>query len=824
MNKAIAEDDRCNDVRLGTHPEEIKQAVLDNLYYNLAQHPVIAQPRDWFMAVAYTVRDHMLGKWMKTLDRIVDGENRRIVAYLSAEFLIGPQLGANLLDLDLLEPMRHALALLGQDLDEIIMQENEPGLGNGGLGRLAACFMDSMATLDVLAVGYGIYYEFGMFRQQIQDGRQVEMADKWLAQGNPWGMHRHDIHYDVAFEGTTEAYTTDDGAVRVRWNPGGKIRGVAMDIPVVGYRSETCDILRLWRSEAVEGLDFEAFNQGDYFGAVQDKVISETLSKILYPNDEPEIGKRLRLAQQYFFVSCSLQDMIRMQKALEKPLEAFHEQFTIQLNDTHPSIAVAELMRLFVDEYDMDWDTAWNTTTKTFCYTNHTLLPEALERWAIPLFAQMLPRHLEIIYEINRRFLEVVADMAPGDEELVKRLSLIDETGPRYIRMAHLAFVGSRAVNGVAALHSELVKTDVLRDFYALWPKKFYNVTNGVTPRRWVGQSNPGLSDLFADTLGTDCLKCLESSLPKLETLVEKEQFRMAWHAVKQENKILLADAVKQRTGADINPDSMLQVLVKRIHEYKRQHLSALHAITLYNAIKRDPGRDWTPRTILYGGKAAPGYYMAKLIIQLINAVADVVDNDPDVDGRLKLVFVPNFNVKNGQMIYPAADVSLQISMAGKEASGTGNMKFTLNGALTLGTLDGANVEIRERVGAENFFLFGHTTNEVKDIKRHGYNPRAIAESDPVIMEALDQIAGGVFSKGDKDVFRPLVDNLLYQDDYLVLADFDSFAKAQNDVVNAWADQDHWTRMSILNVARAGFFSSDRSIRDYCRDIWNITV
>ncbi len=824
MKTAHGKTHDCHDIRLGTQPEELKQAILDNLYYNIPCHQAIAKPHDWFMAVAYTVRDHMIGKWMKTLDRIVAGEQRRVVAYLSAEFLIGPQLGTNLLDLDLVEPMRHALALLGLDLNDILDQENEPGLGNGGLGRLAACFMDSMATLDVLAIGYGIYYEFGMFRQGIQNGRQVEMADKWLAKGNPWGMHRYGVQYEVAFEGSTEMRTTEDGALQVRWNPGGKIRGIAMDIPLVGYRSNTCNVLRLWQSEAVEELDFEAFNQGDYFGAVEDKVISETLSKILYPNDEPEIGKRLRLAQQYFFVSCSLQDMIRMYKLLGKPLEDFHEQFTIQLNDTHPAIAVAEFMRLLVDEHDMDWNTAWETTTKTFCYTNHTLLPEALEKWPVPLFGHMLPRHLEIIYEINRRFLDVVQTMAPGNDVLAQRLSLIEERGTRYIRMAHLAFVGSRAINGVAALHSELLKTGVMHDFYTLWPERFYNVTNGVTPRRWIGEANPGLTDLLKQYLGTDWLKYLETSLLQLQAHVSDDPLRSAWWAVKQENKVLLADSIKNRTGIEIDPTSMLQVLVKRIHEYKRQHLSALHAITLYNAIKRNPEREWTPRTILYGGKAAPGYHMAKLIIQMINGIADVVNNDPDVGNRLKLVFWPNFNVKNGQVVYPAADVSLQISMAGKEASGTGNMKFTLNGALTLGTLDGANVEIRDRVGAENFFLFGHTTEEVKDIKQRGYAPRSIAEANPEIMEAIEQLAGGVFSKGDTTLFRPLVDDLLNKDEYLVLADFADFAAAQEKVAEAWADQGNWTRMSILNVARSGFFSSDRSIRDYCRDIWKVPV
>jgi len=615
--------------------------------------------------------------------------------------------------------------------------------------------MDSLSSVSIPAIGYGIRYEFGIFDQAIRDGWQVEATDKWLQKGNPWEIVRPEIAFYVNFGGQTEHYTDEKGRQRVRWIPARVVKGVAYDTPISGYRGTTVNMLRLWKSEAVESFDFESFNIGDYYAAVNEKVVSETLSKVLYPNDEPEIGKRLRLAQQYFFVSCSLQDMIRVHLIRGIGMKTFHETFAAQLNDTHPSVAVAELMRLLIDVHGFEWDEAWEITRNTFGYTNHTLLPEALEKWPLPLFASLLPRLLDIIYEINRRFLEDVRKRYPGEDDLVARLSIIDETGEKNVRMANLASVGSLAINGVAALHSELLKKTVLRDFYEISPEKFLNVTNGVTPRRWIVLSNPGLSDLITKSIGNTWPNNLETELKKLEPFADDAGFHNKWQKVKKDNKSKLASVIKERTGIVLDPDSLFDIQVKRFHEYKRQHLNILHVITLYNRIKNNPKTDITPRTIIFGGKAAPGYFMAKLIIKMINSVAEVVNNDADVRDRLKVVFFPDFNVRNGQMIYPAADLSEQISTAGKEASGTGNMKFSMNGALTIGTLDGANVEIREEVGSDNFFLFGLTTGEVNDVKDRGYNPRDYYESNQNLRDVIDQIGSGVF-KGRQGSFQAI--------------------------------------------------------------------
>ncbi len=808
-------------IRTGDSSADLKQAILDNLYYIQGRIPALATPTDWYMALAYTVRDRAMYDWITSFTRMRK-EDIKIVGYLSAEFLIGPQLGNNLLNLGIREPVKNALAELELDLDVLIGQEPEPGLGNGGLGRLAACYMDSLATLRVAAIGYGIRYEFGLFHQEIRDGWQVEKTDKWLHFGNPWEICHPEISYFVNGGGHTERYHDEAGTLRVRWIPDHVVKGVAHDTLVAGYGGGMVDFLRLWASEAVESFDLQAFNVGDYYKAVEEKVSSETISKVLYPNDEPEVGKRLRLSQQYFFTSCSLQDMIRIQLMRGKSLEEFHENFAVQLNDTHPSIAVAELMRLFVDEHRMDWDKAWDITQKTLGYTNHTLLPEALEKWSLPLFASLLPRHLEIIYEINRRFLDQVRARFPGDDDRVTRMSLIDEHGEKYVRMAYLATVGSHAVNGVAQLHSELLKKTVLHDFYEFSPQKFLNVTNGVTPRRWLALSNPELSQLITSKIGEEWITH-EDHLKKLAPFADDPAFRKQWRAVKQTRKQELAAWIKERTGAVVDPATLFDVQVKRIHEYKRQLLNVLYAISLYNRIKKHPAIDIVPRTLIFGGKAAPGYFMAKLIIKLINSVADVIDRDPAVKGRLKVIFYPDFNVTNGQMIYPAADLSEQISTAGKEASGTGNMKFSMNGALTIGTLDGANVEIRQEVGAENFFLFGLTVEQVLALKAGGYNPRQYYEMNPVLHETIDQIASGVFSGGNRSLFQPIVDSLLNQDPYLVLADFQAYIECQYKVDKAFRDQEQWTRMSILNVAHMGKFSSDRSIRDYCANIWNAT-
>ena len=814
----IAFSAHIEDDRTGLSIETLRRAMADNLFYMQGKYPDIATQNDYYMALAYTVRDRLLQRWLATREAY-DKASVRMVCYLSAEFLLGPHLGNNLVNLNIYQPIDKAVTESRLDLEQLIAQEEEPGLGNGGLGRLAACYMESLASLEIPAIGYGIRYEFGIFDQEIDDGWQVEITDKWLQYGNPWEILQADLAVEVKFGGHTEYYTTEQGEQRVRWVPNYGLKGVPYDTPILGYRVNTANTLRLWKAEASESFDFQRFNQGDYYGAVNDKTVAENLTKVLYPNDEQIQGKELRLQQQYFFVSCSLQDMIRIHLAEGSKLETFHEKFTAQLNDTHPAVGVAELMRLLVDEHGMPWDTAWQVTQKTFAYTNHTLLPEALEKWPIDLFGRLLPRHLDIIYEINQRFLDQVRLQFPKDDGKLAALSLIDESGERYVRMANLASVGSYAINGVAALHSELVKSTVLKDFHELWPQKITNVTNGVTPRRWMVLSNPQLADLITSKIGNGWVRDLDQ-LQQLETFVNDSGFCSAWQQVKLANKQRLAKRILQFTGIEVDPASMFDIQVKRIHEYKRQHLNVLHIMTLYNRLKENPAQTMVPRTFVFGGKAAPGYFMAKLMIKLITSVGEVVNNDPDVAGRLKVVFLPDYNVTNSQPVYPAADLSEQISTAGKEASGTGNMKFSMNGALTIGTLDGANVEIRTAVGDENFFLFGLTVAEVMALKGQGYQPREYCHGNINLQKIIDQLSSGEFSRGDQTLFRPLIDNLLYQDPYLLLADYQAYVDCQDRVSQAYADAAHWTRMSILNSARMGQFSSDRSIRDYAETIW----
>jgi starch phosphorylase len=810
-------------IRERAAPPELAQRLIENLHHQQAKLPAQATRNDWYMALAHTVRERILDRYIATLEAITGANaNTKVVAYLSAEFLVGPHLGNSLVNLGLQDAAEDAVARAGSNLTALLEQEEEPGLGNGGLGRLAACYMDSLATLNVPAIGYGIRYEFGIFDQAIRDGWQVELTDKWLRFGNPWEIVRTEVTYDVKFGGRTEAYHDAQGHYRVRWIPDRMVKGVAYDTPVPGYRVPTTNLLRLWKAEATESFDLSAFNVGDYYGAVHEKAASETISKVLYPNDEPEAGRALRLTQQYFFVSCSLQDMIRLHLMRGKRLEEFDSFWAAQLNDTHPSIAVAELMRLLVDEHTMDWDSAWAITRQTCGYTNHTLLAEALEKWPLPLFAQLLPRHLEIIYEINHRFLGDVRLQYPADDQLIRRLSLIDETGARYVRMANLAAVGSHAINGVAALHSELLKQTVLRDFYTVMPDRFLNVTNGVTPRRWMVLSNPKLSALLSRHIGDGWISDLEHELARIEPLADDRDFQLEWQTVKADNKAALASLIKDRTGVVVDPASLFDIQVKRLHEYKRQHLNVLYLVTLYTRLKRGAGDATTPRTVIFGGKAAPGYRMAKLIIKLITSVADVVNRDRQVADHLKVVFLPDFNVKNSQRVYPAAELSEQLSLAGKEASGTGNMKFSMNGALTIGTLDGANVEIRDAVGHDNFFLFGLTAGDVERLRTTGHNPRALYEANPELRETIDLIGDGAFSAGDRELFRPLVDSLLNHDEYMLLADYQSYVDCQAQVVAAYRDRARWTRMSILNCARVGRFSSDRSIREYCRDIWHV--
>jgi starch phosphorylase len=811
---------QLEDDRTALTKEALKNAFLDDLFYVQGKFPALATKNDYYMALAFAVRDRMLQRWISTA-ALYTKQASRTVAYMSAEFLMGPHLGNNLINLGILDRVKQSMSELGLNLDELLQQEEEPGLGNGGLGRLAACFIDSLATLEVPSVGYGIRYEFGIFHQEIVDGWQVEKTDKWLRFGNPWELVRPEWAVEVKLGGTAEQYIDEHNRLRVRWVPHTTVIGVPYDTPILGYQTNTANTLRLWRSEAPESFDFAMFNRGDYYGAVNQKVASENLSKVLYPNDEQLRGKELRLEQQYFFVSCSLQDMMRILRTQKVPVDQFHVKFAVQLNDTHPAIAIADLMRMLVDDALLPWAEAWKVTCKTFAYTNHTLLPEALERWPLQVFGRVLPRHLQIIFEINARFLEEVRIRFLGDEARIARLSLIDEGGERYVRMAHLACVGSHAINGVAELHSELLKRDVLKDFYELWPQKFSNKTNGVTPRRWMVLSNPKLSDLISEHIGAGWIKDL-AQLKALEPLAESAEFRARWREIKQYNKRGLAALAQQRTGIVIDPNSLFDVLVKRIHEYKRQHLQVLHIVSLYHGIKSNPATAVQPRTFIFGGKAAPAYHLAKLMIKLITAVGDVVNRDPDVRDRLKVVFLPNFSVTNGQKVYPAADLSEQISTAGKEASGTGNMKFSMNGALTIGTMDGANIEIREEVGADNFFLFGLSAPEVYSLKTQGYRPMDYYNANRGLRDVIDLIRSGFFSRGDAELFRPLIDGLLHHDPYLLLADFQSYIDCQAQVSEAYGQPERWTRMSILNTARSGKFSSDRTIREYCADIWRV--
>ncbi len=822
MHAAATTKSEIEPARTGLGVAAIKQDFLDNLRFIQGRFREVASLNDQYQALAYTVRDRLLERWLSAAASY-RRTAARTVCYFSAEFLLGPHLGANLLSLDIADNVRQAMHELGIDLDLLLEQEEEPGLGNGGLGRLAACYMESMATLQVPAIGYGIRYEFGIFDQEIRDGWQAERTDKWLRYGNPWEIARPTITYDIRFGGRTESYVDDLGRYRVRWIPEREVRGVAYDTPIHGYHTPGANLLRLWTAQAVESFDFEAFNTGDYYGAVDAKVRSETISKVLYPNDQAALGKVLRLAQQYFFVSCSLQDMIRIHLQVPgKTVESLHEKYVAQLNDTHPALAVPELMRLLVDEHLLPWDRAWEITVAMLAYTNHTLLPEALETWSLPLFRRLLPRHLEIIYEINHRFLNDVRMRYPGDDERIRRLSLIDETGAKSVRMANLACVGARAINGVAALHTHLLQTSVLRDFYELWPQRFSNKTNGVTPRRFLQLANPALCALITEAVGEGWSTRMER-LRALEEHADDAEFQRRWRAIKRANKERLAAYIARHAGVSVDPDWMFDIQVKRIHEYKRQHLNALHLVTLYQRLKSDPGLAVPPRVFVFGGKAAPAYFMAKCMIKLLSSIASVVNADPDVNSRMRVVFVPNFCVKVGELIYPAADLSEQISTAGKEASGTGNMKFAMNGAVTIGTLDGANIEILKEVGAENFFLFGLTAEQVAHTRAAGYIPRRLYESDPELKAAIDLIACGHFSGGDRGVFKPLLDALLERDEFLLLADYRAYVECQQRVDRVSQESERWTRMSILNTARTGRFSADRAIREYCADIWHVT-
>ncbi len=806
------------DIRTGLSVQAIRQSLLDNLYFHLAKISQTATLSDWYTALAYTVRDRMMQRWVKTLGNFT--EDLTMVAYLSAEFLLGPQLGNNLINLGIYNETFQAVKGLGLNLNELIGQEKEPGLGNSGVGRFAACCMDSLSTTGIPAIGYGVRYEFGAFTQEIRDGGQVEMTDKWLRASNPWEVSRPDITYNINLGGSTESYYDEQDCFRVRWIPKFSIKGTAYDTPLSGYRSAATNLLRLWKSDSIESFDCDAFKNGDYFGALNEKIASESIGKILYPDDEPYAGKQLRLAQQYFFVSCALQDMIRLHLLRWKNISSFSNSFAVQLNDTQPAIAVAELMRLLVDEHLVNWDKAWYITQDTFSYTNHTFLPEAVEKWPLSLFAGILPRHLEIIYEINRRFLDEIWLKYPDNNEKLSHFSLIDESDQKYVRMAQLAGLGSHTINGVSETHSELLKGSILPELYEVYPERFINITAGVTPRRWVILSNSRLAGLITDTIG-DRWVTQPEELKKLEPFAGNKDFIKKWQQVKLENKRDLSRIIYDRTGTTVDPGMLFDIQMKCLSEHKRQHLNVLRIITLYNGIRKNPSASITPRAFIFGGKSAPGNFTAKLIIKLINSVAEMVNDDPDVAGRLKVVFFPDFNVKNGQMIYPAADLSEQISTAGREASGTGNMKFSMNGALTIGTANGANIEISHEVGAENFFLCGLTAEEVYNIKSQGYNPMVYYSADQDLKEAIDLISSGFFSKKDTNMFKPLIDSLLRRDEYMSLADYRSYIDCQDRIDIAFKDQEKWTQMSVLTVARMGKFSSDRAIREYNEKIWH---
>ncbi len=790
-----------SDQTIGEAPlSDLAREMLRHLHYSQAKSASLATQHDYYRSLALAVRDRLLQNWVDTAETYTQAQVRTAV-YLSAEYLLGPHLDNNLVNLGIRSEAEQACSELGLNLEALLAEEPEPGLGNGGLGRLAACFQESMASLELPAIGYGIRYEFGIFRQQITPDGQLESTDPWLAQGNPWEVIRPEWSYPVEIGGNT-------------------VIGVAYDTPILGYGVNTANTLRLWSAAAPDAFDFASFNAGDYTRAVLRKVQSETLSKVLYPNDEFDQGKRLRLSQQIFFVSCSLQDMFRILRGQGLPVEQFHRKFAVQLNDTHPAISVAELMRLLMDVYNLNWDTAWGITTSSLSYTNHTLLPEALETWGVELFEQLLPRHLEIIYEINARFLRMARIRFPGQPDKLSRLSLIQEGDHRKVRMANLAVVGSHCTNGVAELHSRLLRDELLADFAALWPERFTNVTNGVTPRRWMAVANPALAQLLDEQLGQRWRRDLDA-LKDLGSFANDPAFLERWQQVKDRGKRRLIDHVQQQLGLLLDHTSLFDVQVKRIHEYKRQHLAALLIVERYLRLRN--GEDLPPRTFLFGGKAAPGYAMAKLIIRLIVGIAEIVNLDPAMQGRLKVVFLPNFSVSLGQLVYPAVDLSEQISTAGKEASGTGNMKMALNGAVTIGTLDGANVEIRERVGADNFFLFGHTAEQVSELDRMGYHPMAWIDQDPMVREVLSLIGSGHFSDGDRHLYHPLLASLTSHDPFKVMADLADYRRAQQEVDQAWLDRAGWASRSLANTMASGFFSSDRSIGEYAERIWKVS-
>ncbi len=811
---------QVEDDRTGMDPVVLRRAFLDHLQYSQGRRLNNSTQHDRFTALALTVRDRLVQRWAQTKETYYRHDAKQIY-YLSAEFLLGRALANNMIALRMYDDMKAVLKDLDVDMVDLLEQEPDAGLGNGGLGRLAACFLDSLATLGLPGYGYGIRYEFGIFEQVIRDGFQVERPDEWIKFGSPWEIVRPENTVAVHFYGRCVDGRDDSGRFSVRWVDTEHVLGVPFDTSIAGFGNNTVNTLRLWQARSGSEFDFQMFNDGDYIRAVEDKNASEVISKVLYPNDQNQAGRELRLKQQYFFSACAIADIVRRYKKTHKTFDLFADRVAIQMNDTHPTIAVAELMRVLVDLEHVAWEKAWEITVATFGYTNHTLLPEALEKWPVALFERLLPRHLQIIYEINRRFLRTVSIKYPHDERRANRMSLIEDSGERKVRMAHLAVVGSHAVNGVAALHTELLKRDVLNDFAEMLPERFSNKTNGVSPRRWLLECNPTLATLITEAIGPDWVTDMDR-LVALAKRADDGQFVGRLRDIKHRNKIELSQFISATNDLPVDPASMFDVQIKRLHEYKRQHLNALHIIRMYLDAKRDPSTVRVPRTFIFGAKAAPGYRMAKLIIKLINSIGEVVNNDPDVRHLLRVVFMPNYRVSLAERIFPASDLSEQISTAGKEASGTGNMKFAMNGALTIGTLDGANVEIREAVGPENFFLFGLTADQVTEVRARGYNPRAVYEADPRLKEVIDLVASGFFEPEDKNLFVPIVDSLLTGDPYMVLADYAPYVACQRAVDEVYTDPMKWHRMALLNIARTGQFSSDRTIREYAKDIWGV--
>ena len=820
--KKVMTDANACPFYVGETSEGMKKAILWHLECSLATSPASATRRAWWVATALAVRDHTMNRFISTMKRYHDNDVRR-VSYFSLEYLVGRLTADTLINTNLMGVTKKALEELGINYDEIIDEEVDMGLGNGGLGRLAACFQDSLATLNYPAIGYGIHYEFGLFTQSFEDGKQVESPDNWLKYGSPWEIVRPQNTVKVPLGGRVENKMTDTGDWSIGWIPQGELVGIPWDIPVVGYGAETVNFLRLWESRASNEFDLDAFNAGGYAQAVHQKAMSETVSKVLYPNDKTENGKYLRLIQQYFFVSCSLQDIIRRYLNDHDDWSAFTRKNVIQLNDTHPAIAIPELMRLLMDVHGLGWDEAWGMCIKVFAYTNHTLLPEALEKWSLDLFGKALPRHLQIIYEINARWLREVERRYPNDPRRLERLSIIEEGQPKMIRMAYLAVVGSFSVNGVAALHTELLKSSVLRDFYEIDPAKFNNKTNGVTPRRWLKVCNEGLSALIDTKIGGKCWPKNLDLLKELEKYADDPQFREDFMRVKLENKKNMARIIKNTCNVDVNPEAMFDVQIKRLHEYKRQHLNLLHILTLYKRLLHNPNLNVAPRVFIFGAKAAPGYDLAKNIIYAINKVAEKINSDKRINDKIKVVFMPNYNVSLAMNIIPAADLSEQISTAGKEASGTGNMKLALNGAVTMGTLDGANVEILEAVGKDNIFIFGNTVEQVQSLKGHGYNPWKYYSENTNLKDVLDWLVSDYFMPGNASAFMPLRKSVLdWGDPFMVCADYQAYCDAQSLADEAFRDKGRWARMAIMNTARIGKFSSDRTIREYAKEIWKL--